>query len=80
MKAQFPKKIVLTLESTEKAWAIFHVDEFAQKEAGPLETRLESHDSDWTMTDNKSRTLKTTFAAIDFVRKKILFLPVGSVS
>ena len=44
-------------------------------EAGPFETRLESDDSDWTMTDNRSRTLKTTFDVIEFVRKKIVFLP-----
>ena len=50
------------------------------REAGPFETRLEYDDSDWTMTDNMSRTLKTTFAVIEFVRKKILFLPVGSAS
>ena len=42
-------------------------------EAGPFETRLESDDSDWTMTDNMSRTLKTTFAVIEFVRKKSSF-------
>jgi hypothetical protein len=43
------------------------------REAGPFETRLESDDSDWTMTDNMSRTLKTTFAVIEFVIKKSSF-------
>ena len=38
------------------------------REAGPFETRLESDDSDWTMTDNMYRT--TTFAVIEFVAKK----------
>ena len=32
------------------------------REAGPFEMRLESDNSDWTMTDNMCRTLKTTFA------------------
>ena len=43
------------------------------REAGPFETRLESDDSDWTMTDNRSRTLKTTFAVIKKNKKKSSF-------
>ena len=35
---------------------------------GPFETRLESDESDWTMTVPMSRTLITTVAVIELVR------------